>query len=297
MTSKQGRSLRYHLNTLLFLGPWLLCFGVFSAYPIAYSIYLSFTKYSATGNRPPEWVGLDNFLKLFQDDRFFQSLQNSFYFTAVSVSVTMVLAIITAILLNRSIRMRVFYRVAVFIPVVTSLFVIATLFSELYSPRGMINDLLEFFGNDRIHWLRNTDWAMPAIILMSIWASFGFYSMVILAGLQSIPAEFYELSELEGVSKLKSFFSITLPLLKPTILFALVLNTILAFQVFGEIYIMTKGGPLGATETAVYYIYNLGFSKRDMGYASATAYGLSAILAVFSILQIKMIKYRNLYKV
>ena len=149
-------------------------------------------------------------------------------------------------------------------PVVTTIFVTATIFIELYAPQGVFNpNLLEFFGNSEpIHWLRNPDWALPAIMLMSIWASFGFYCLIFLAGLQNIPKEYYEASEVEGASAVKQFFSITIPLLKPIIAIAFIINIILAFQVFGEIYIMTKGGPFRSTESAVYYLYNTAFHKQ-----------------------------------
>lgn len=293
MSSRLARKFRYHLNTGIFLSPWLFVFTVFSIYPIAYSLYLSFTRYKATSVRPPKWIGLRNYEKLLNDDRFLDACWNSFVFVVGTVPVTMILAVLLAVVLNRNLKFRTFYRVSYFMPVVTSLFVIATLFMELYAPTGIINELLSLVGLKKIHWLKDPDWALPAVMFMNIWASFGFYTLMLLSGLQSIPVEYYEASSLEGASRLRQFFTITLPLLKPTILVAVLINSILAFQVFGEIFIMTKGGPLRSTETAVYYLYNVAFHKQKMGYASAAAYWIFLFLALFSILQFMVLRSKK----
>ena len=244
MKQKTKQGLSYHWHTFSFLAPWLSVFCLFHLYPIIYSFYLSFTKYRASGVSPPKWIGLKNYSRLIEDDYFLNALKNSFYFVIGTVPLTMIIALILAVILNRKLRARRFYQAAYFMPVVTTIFVTATIFIELYAPQGVFNQILEFFGNSEpIHWLRNPDWALPAIMLMSIWASFGFYCLIFLAGLQNIPKEYYEASEVEGASAVKQFFSITIPLLKPIIAIAFIINIILAFQVFGEIYIMTKGGP------------------------------------------------------
>ena len=287
------KKLRYHGNTLLFLSPWLGVFFVFSLFPIVYSFYLSFTRFRPTGTKPPSWVGLHNYSKLMGDHHFLNALWNSFYFVIGTVPAIMIIATFLAVILNNKLRFRTFYRVSYFMPVVTSVFVIATIFLELYAPYGLINKTLELFGLTGKHWLRDVDWALESIMLMNIWSSFGFYTLMILAGLQGIPREYYEASSLEGASATRQFFTITLPLLKPTLLVATLIDTILAFQVFGEMFIMTKGGPLRSTESAVYYLYNIAFHKQRMGYGSAAAYVIFLILLLFSLFQVWLMRSKK----
>ncbi len=274
---------RYNFNTFLFLLPWIFVFLLFSLFPIAYSIFMSFTRYRASGAEAPTWVGLDNYTKLLSDSHFIDALSNSLIFVGGTVPPILALALLLAVILNQSLSFRNFYRTAYFMPVVTSILVIATLFIELYAPQGMLNDLLKVFGIAPIHWLKDPNWALPSVMFMNIWASFGFYSLMLLAGLQNIPEEYYEASGLEGAGKLRQFFTITLPLLKPTLLVAGIMDLILAFQVFGEILVMTKGGPLRTTETAVYYLYGQAFHKQEMGYGSAAAYYIFVVLLLFSL--------------
>ena len=287
MKHKTKQAWIYHLKSFSFLAPWLSVFCLFHIYPILYSFFLSFTSYRASGVKPPKWVGLKNYTLLLEDSYFLNALKNSFYFILGTVPLTMIIALVLAAILNKSLAFRRFYQAAYFMPVVATIFVTATIFIELYAPQGIFNQILVFFGGDGIHWLRNPNWALPSIMLMSIWASFGFYCLIFLAGLQNIPKSYYELAKVEGASATKQFFSITLPLLKPIVAVAIIINTILAFQVFGEIYIMTKGGPFRSTETAVYYLYNTAFHKQKMGYSAAAAYYIFLILAVFTFLQLK----------
>ena len=287
LRQKTYKKLSYHWHTFTFLIPWFSIFCIFQLYPIGYSFYLSFTKYKASGLQAPRWVGLQNYARLLEDSYFLSALGNSFYFIAGTVPLTMLIALILAATLNNKLKFRSCYQTAYFLPVVTTIFVTATIFIELYAPQGIFNQILEFFGKERIQWLRHPKWALPSIMLMSIWASFGFYCLIFLAGLQNIPKEYYELSKIEGASNIRQFFTITIPMLKPMIVVSFIINIVLAFQVFGEIYIMTKGGPFRSTETAVYYLYNTAFHKQKMGYASAAGYYIFLILIVLSILQFK----------
>jgi len=276
------RKLRYHRDTLIFLGPWLLVFLVFSLYPILHSLYLSFTDFRATDQGPAAWVGVGNYQRLLTDQRFLDGMGHSFWFLLGTVPIILILALVLAAVLNHKIKGRNFYRAAYFMPVVTSVMVIAALFVEVYAPRGLLNDLLGFLGLSGKHWLKDPNWALPSVMGMNIWASFGFYCLMLLAGLQNIPEEYYEASSLEGASKIRQFFTITLPLLKPTLLIAAIMDSILAFQVFGEILLMTGGGPLRSTETSVYYLYDLAFHRQEMGYGSAAAYAIFLVLLVFT---------------
>lgn len=291
--AQAARKLRYRRDTLVFLAPWLLVFFAFSLYPIVHSVYLSFTDYRATDLGPPAWVGLDNYSTLFDEPYFLGSMGNSFLFVLGTVPVILLLAVVLAVVLNQNLRFKTFYRVSYFMPVVTSVMVIAALFVELYAPQGLLNDLAGLFDSKGRHWLKDPNWALPSIMIMNVWASFGFYCLMLLAGLQNIPEEYYEASSLEGAGKLRQFFTITLPLLKPTLLVAAVMDSILAFQVFGEVLLMTKGGPLRTSETAVYYLYDLAFHKREMGLASAAAYLIFLVLLVFTALQMGLLGSRK----
>ncbi|MDT8445391.1 MAG: extracellular solute-binding protein [bacterium] len=291
--AKLARRLRYRRDTLVFLAPWLLVFVAFSLYPIVHSIYLSFTDYRATDSGAPAWVGMENYSRLVVDPHFLAAMGNSFFFVLGTVPVILVLAVVLAVILNQKLRFKTFYRVSYFMPVVTSVMVIAALFVELYAPQGLLNDLARLWGSPGRHWLKDPNWALPSIMLMNIWASFGFYCLMLLAGLQSIPEEYYEASSLEGAGALRQFFTITLPLLKPTLLVAAVMDSILAFQVFGEVLLMTKGGPLRSSETAVYYLYDLAFHKREMGYGSAAAYLIFLVLLAFTAIQLGLLGNRK----
>ncbi|MDH5561753.1 MAG: extracellular solute-binding protein [Deltaproteobacteria bacterium] len=290
------KKIKYSANTILFLLPWLLVFSVFSVFPIVYSFYLSFTQFKATAVASPKWIGLLNYLNLLSDKNFINSVYNSLIFVIGTVPVIMLLALVLSVILNQKLRFRTFYRVSYFMPVVTSVMVIATLFMELYAPAGFFNDLAGLMGFEDKHWLKDPSWSLPSIMFMNIWASFGFYTLMLLAGLQNIPLEYYEASKLDGASHLRQFFTITLPLLKPTLIVAALMDTILAFQVFGEIFIMTKGGPLRTTETSVYFLYETAFHKQKMGYGSAAAYYVFLVLILFTGGQFILYRYKGAFK-
>ncbi len=204
----------------------------------------------------------------------------------------MIFALFFASLLTRVERFQNFYRSAIFLPSVTSLVVIALIYTNLYASGGYVNLLLKMAGMvyPTRGWLLTPSLALPAIMLMDIWISIGYYAVLFLAAMQNVPKDFYEVAELEGTSKWKQFYRITLPVIKPTLLFVLVLNTIKSFQVFTEIYVMTRGGPLGRTTTLVYQVYSKAFESADtMGYACAVAYVLFFVIAVFSVVENKLI--------
>ncbi|MBL0690729.1 MAG: sugar ABC transporter permease [SAR324 cluster bacterium] len=285
----------YKLQTFLFLSPWLVVFIIFQIYPIFYSLIISFSDFKAISIKPAEFIGFSNYLKLLKSRDFQDAFFNSLKFVLGTVPITMLFAIITAILLNRQLRLNRFYTIAFFAPTATSIFVIATLFTLLYSDDGLFNGVLGFFGIESLRWLKNPDTSLLSIMIMNIWSSFGFYALVFLAALQTIPKEHYEIAKLEGAGAMSQFFNIVLPHLRPTIIIASIINSILAFQVFGEIYIMTQGGPINSTKTLVFFIYNEAFDNQKMGYASAAAYLVFIFLVVLSLLQIFMFKKRSSY--
>jgi multiple sugar transport system permease protein len=276
----------------LLLSPWLVTLALFWGYPLLYALYLSFTKYYTLTNRTV-WIGFGNYTKLVHDPVFWQALLNTGIFVIGTIPFTMIFALFFAALLVRVERFQHFYRSALFLPSVTSLVVIALIFTNLYASGGYINSLLRMagFAIPARGWLLEPGLALPAVMVMDIWISIGYYAVLFFAAMQGVSKDYYEVAELEGTSKWKQFFMVTLPIIKPTLLFALVLNTIKSFQVFTEIYVMTRGGPLGRTTTLVYQVYANAFESADtMGYACAIAYVLFFIIAVFSFFESKILR-------
>lgn len=298
MASPAGRGgwrLRDAASTGVLVSPWAFSFLVFSVYPLAYSLYLSLTAYHPLTGEPPRWVGLANYARLAGDGRFLLALKNTLFFVAGTIPVTTTIAVILAVFLNQRLRLRTFFRAAYFLPSVTSVIVISTIFVYVYAPYGPLNSLLALLGVPRTNWLLSTRWALPSIMAMDIWASFGYYTLLFLAGLQSIPDELYEAAAVDGATSVRQFFRITLPLLRPTLVFVLVINTIRSFQIFSEIFVMTQGRPLGRTATVVYHLYTMAFQRFDMGYASAMAYTLFFIILALSVIQYRLIQLERLY--
>ncbi|MFA7326025.1 MAG: sugar ABC transporter permease [Candidatus Kapaibacterium sp.] len=280
-------------NILILLLPWILTFLVFWAYPVIYSFILSLSEYKTLSNETT-FIGLENYTALFSDDTFLKSLSNTMLFVFVTVPITTILATVLAVLVDRTNgKLKEFFKAAYFLPSVTSLVVIALIFKNLYSKEGYINTLLQMVGmsGQPDGWLQSVETALPAIMAMDIWIATGYYMIIVLAGLQTIPKDLYEAADISGASPWQQFKSITLPMLKPTLLFILVVNTIKSFQIFIEIYVMTKGGPLNETATLVYQVYQNAFEMADkMGYASAVAYVLFFIILMISLLQMKLLK-------
>lgn len=290
---KRSYELQQQLQTGILLSPWLLTFVLFWLYPLVYSLYLSGTKYMTISNSV-QWVGLKNYIGIFHDEAFFLALKNTCIFVLGTIPLTTAFALFLAVLLdetlNGNVRFRTFFRSAFFLPSVTSLVVISLVFTNLFARDGALNGLLQMVNLPFPvrGWLLEPQTAMPAIMGMEIWIAAGYYMVLFLAAMQAIPKDLYEAAELAGATKSQQIFRITLPLLRPTLLFVLVINTIKSFQVFVEIYVMTKGGPLGATSTLIYYVYEHAFERADsMGYASALAYVVFAIIAVLSALQLR----------
>lgn len=284
---------RSRWSTFILLSPWIVTFIAFSLYPVGYSLYLSFTKYDPLAGISPQFIGLSNYVEIMNDPTFWQAVKNTVIFVVGTIPVTTAIAIILAVFLNQKIKFRSFFRASYFVPVMTSVVVISTIFTYIYSPYGLLNSLLNLFGITGKNWLLSTNFALPAIMVMMIWASFGYYTVLFLAGLQNIPEEIYESAAIDGANTVQTFFRITLPLLRPMLIFALVINTIRSFQVFSQIFVMTQGGPLGSTRTIVYYLYNMGFQKFRMGYASGIAYLLFILILVFSVIQMKSLSYEE----
>ncbi|MBI3614992.1 MAG: extracellular solute-binding protein [Candidatus Omnitrophica bacterium] len=277
--------------SLTFLAPWLITFLGFSLIPLLHSLVLSFSRYNLLSSQMV-FVGVRNFLEVARDPDFLRALWHTCLFAAGTIPPTMILALFAAVLINVKVPFKQLYQAGLFLPVATSVIVIATIFTYLYAPDGLVNRILE-----TLHlpvpvpsWLLNTQWALPSIMMMNVWASFGYYMVLFLAGLQTIPVELYEAASIDGANEWQKFRHITLPQLKPILLLATVINTIHAFQVFPEIFAMTQGGPLGSTTTVVWYLYETGFHRFDMGHAAAVGYILFLITMCFSWIQMRLFK-------
>ncbi len=281
------------VSQLLLTAPWIVTFLFFWAFPVLYSFYMGFTDYRLlVGNY--EWIGWENYRRLLSDPDFLNSLKNTFVFVFGTIPITTVAALGLALLVNRQFKGRAIFRSAFFLPSITSMVVIALIFTNLYQRGGYIAFLAGLAGLQAPinGFLYDKATALYAIMGMDIWMSVGYYMLIFLAGLKAIPDELYEAAEVAGASSGRQFFSITLPLLRPVALFILVINCVKSFQVFVEIFVMTKGK--FDTSTAVYFIYEKGLTTAfQVGYASAAAYVLFIIIAVFSLMQFALLRRRG----
>lgn len=281
------------IYTITLLIPWILTFGIFWLYPLIYAAFLSMTEYQ-TLTDSHTFIWFENYSKIFSDKDFYLSLKNTLIFTVGTVPVTTVLSLFLAALLNNKlVKYKTFFRASYFIPSVTSLVVISLIFTNLYTRDGYINSLFQMLNlpYPEKGWLLEPGTALLSIMAMDVWMATGYYMVLFLAGMQTISNDLYDAAILAGANAWQRFYKITLPLIKPTLLFVVVINTIKSFQVFIEIFVMTKGGPLGSTTTLVYHIFTNAFEKSDMmGYASAMAFILFFILMIFSFIQIKLLK-------
>lgn len=261
----------------LMVSPWLFSFIVFLGGPMLASLYLSFTDYGLL--TPPHWIGAGNYVRMFTEDPlFWKVLWNTTYYTAVSVAVTTVVSIALAALLNKPLRGMRVYRTVVYLPALVPLVASAMLFAWVLAPdAGLVNRALHLVGVTGPDWLREEAWVIPALILMALWGT-GTGVVLLLAGLQGVPKELLEASVIDGASPRRQFFQVVLPMLSPVILFNVVMGLIGSFQVFGQVYILTNGGPNNASMMLVPYLFEEGFKNYRMGYASALSWVLFAII-------------------
>lgn len=269
-----------------FLAPALIFLGIFLIWPIAYLFYLSFTAGSFTSSGA-SWVGWRNYLRLLLNPDFWQVLGNTGYFTLATVIPSLVVPLGLAVLLNRTFALQGLLRSAYFLPSITSLVAAGLGFRWLFQTEGPVNAFLSSIGMEPIPWLGSTTWAMPVLILLSIWKQLGFNMVVFLAGLQAIPPSRYEAAELDGADSWQQFWHITLPGLQPTLVFATITTAIFTLRSFEQVYVITGGGPLNSTNLLVYYIYQEAFAQFDFGYAAAAATVLLAIALLLVYLQLK----------
>jgi multiple sugar transport system permease protein len=280
---------REAIEGYLWISPWILGFLIFSLGPILYSAYLSFTEYKIAGT--PEWIGLENYRQAFSvDKQFWPSLGRTVYYSIGLVVLGVSLSLLAAILLNQEIKGRAIYRALYYLPSLTPVVALAILWRWLLQPQvGLVNYMLSYVGISGPAWLNDRNWAIPALIIIGLWASIGGGRMIIfLAGLQGVPKELHESAQIDGANSVQRFFAITLPMISPVILFNLILGVIGSFSVFSVAYIATEGGPNYATWFYMLHLYYNAFSYFQMGYASALAWIFFVLIFILSFIQIKL---------
>ncbi len=288
MTSK------FRAAPYLFLAPALVLLGIFVIYPIFAVIYYSFTDYDII--RPPVFIGLENFQNLFADKTFWLALTHSFVYLLVT-PILIVLSIALAIVVNRQLRGIHIYRVLYFVPAVSGSIAIGLSWRWLFERTGFINSMLLSLGwiSEPVQWLATPALVLPIAMLLTIWAGFGYYSVIFLAGLQNIPEELYDAAMIDGATNFQKHRYVTIPGLRPQIVFVFVISSLAALKVFDEIYVLTNrtGGILDSGVTMVFYLWKQAFELQHAGYASAIAIALLAVTLVFSIVNVRILERRQ----
>jgi len=283
------KTMRKTWTCYLFILPNLVGVLVFLAFPVVFAFYMSFHEWELL--TPPEYIGLKNYRDLFTNDPlFWVSLRNSAHYTLLTVPTTIVLGLGLAVAMNQAIRGITFFRGAMYIPVLTSSVAVAFIWQWIFNTDlGLLNALLDFFGIPAVGWLTDPAWAMISLAIMSVWKNLGYYAIILFAALQGVPKVLYEAAALDGAGGWRRFLNITVPMIGPALLFVTVISLIGSFQVFDQVYLVTgNGGP--GTSTYVYnlHLYNNAFDFFAMGYASAMAYILFAILFIITWIQLRV---------
>jgi multiple sugar transport system permease protein len=278
----------------LFILPATAHLVLFALVPILFSLYLSFHEWTSPSFLQAPFVGLDNYISLFSDDPFWHAMGNTAYYTVLSVPIGMAVSLALAVLVNQKLRGVNVFRAVFFMPVITSWVAVSVIWITLLSPdAGLVNYLFRVLHLPQQNWLDDPHAAMFAIVLINTWKTAGFSMVIWLAGLQAVPPELLEAASIDGAGKWRQFWNVTLPLLAPTTIFLVITGVIGGFQVFTPMYVITEGGPLGATDVAVYHIYQRAFEEFSMGYASAQAWVLFAVIFVVTLLQLWFIRRRG----
>jgi multiple sugar transport system permease protein len=279
-----------------FVAPAVLFLLVFAAGPFLFTLWVSLHDWnmlSPIGEMP--FRGLENYRYLLFDDPLFrETFQNTVLFAIGNVGISVALALAIALALNRPVRFRAFWRAAFFLPYVTSAVAVSIVWANLYQPSyGLFNGLLDLTGLPPLRFLSSTDQALPSVIAVAVWHGVGYYMIIFLAGLQAIPGEVQEAATLDGATAWRRFWTITLPLLRPTLLFVIVVNTLASLQVFDLVYILTGGGPVNATNTLVLYMYDTAFNFLRMGRATAMAVLLFLVIFAMTLIQLRLLREKE----
>lgn len=279
---------RWDKIAIVFIAPYLLSLGLFLIYPMFMAFSGSVSQWNILQGEMT-WVGFGNYVQLFKDPLFYMSIRNTFIYFVVQIPLSIIGGILVANLLNQRIIFRVFFRGIYFLPIVTGAVVLSIVWSWIYSETsGVLNYLLSLVGVRRISWLHDQRLSMLSISLMKVWTDVGFYTVVFLAALQSIPSDYIEAAHVDGASSSRIFFKIKLPLLNPTIVFSIIMGTIWGMQLFTEPFMMTGGGPLGSSTTLTLFLYRQGFVFSKMGYASTIGVVTAMLILFVSVLQRKI---------
>jgi multiple sugar transport system permease protein len=290
-----GLRRREAIEGWLFVAPLMLGLLLFTYGPTIASFAMSLTNWD--GLTPSSFAGFGNYVALLSDDVYGQSLINTANFALGSVPISMLLGLGMALLVNQKVRGVSLFRAIFFLPVVTSSIAIGLVWAWLFSSyNGLINGMLGWVGIEPLQWLGSVTWALPAVIIVSIWYRVGYDMVLFLAGLQGIPEQLYEAAKIDGATGWQQFRYVTLPLLSPTTFFILIISVIGSFQVFNVIYVMTKGGPGYATSVYIFYLYQTAFNHFKMGYGSAMASVLFVLLAALTLFQWKVASRWVFYK-
>ncbi len=269
----------------LFLLPAAAVLIVFFFIPFFQTIGLSFFDYSNSIYNPT-FNGIDNYIKLFKEPVFYKVMFNTFMYLVIAVPFLVIFPLFLAILINQKIRGVTLYKILIYLPVIVSIVVAAIAFKWLYSTQGILNYLLSLLHIAPIGWLTDTKWALFSVAVVTVWKGVGYYMMIYLSSLMSVPQDLYEACDIDGAGFLQKHLTVTIPHIMPTIALVSTISTISAMKVFAEIYVMTKGGPLNSSKTIVYYIYERAFENLDLGYASALSVVLLVIVMLFSLINI-----------
>lgn len=279
----------------LFLLPAAIVLLVFFFIPFFHTFILSFQDYS-NSIYEATFAGFDNYIKLFKSPIFYKVLLNTFVYLIVAVPILATLPLLLAILLNQKIRGVTLYKILIYLPVIVSIVVAAIAFKWLFAETGILNYIVTSFGFERIGWLTDPNWALYSVIIVTVWKGIGYYMMIYLAALMSVPQELYEACDIDGAGFFRKHLTVTVPHIMPTIALVTTISAISAMKVFAEIYVMTKGGPLNSSKTIVYYIYERAFENLDLGFASAMAVVLLLIVLVMSLVNILCFE-KNRYQI
>ncbi|MEU0877154.1 sugar ABC transporter permease [Lentzea sp. NPDC005914] len=273
---------KHNLAGYAFLAPWLIGLFAFTLIPMVYSLYLSLTKFNLL--TAPQWIGFENYARLFSDERYLQSIRVTLIYVVTSVPLKLAAALLVAIALNRGLKALGFYRATFYLPSLLGASVaVSVMWRQIFSRDGLVNQILGLFGVQGADWIGDPRYAMWTLVLLSGW-QFGTPMLIFLAGLKQLPQDLYEAAAIDGAGRFTVFFKITLPLLSPMVFFNLVLETINAFQTFTPAYVISNGlgGPIDSTLLYTLYLYLKGFGSMQMGYASAMAWVLFAVIGLFT---------------
>ncbi|KKI92189.1 ABC transporter permease [Bacillus sp. SA1-12] len=295
MQRTKRRTNETNLAGYIFISPWLIGFLLLTLWPMAQSIYLSFTEYSLLDD--PVWVGGQNYSNIFfNDDLFYKSLTVTFAFVIISVPLKLFFSLMVAMLLNKNLKGMSLYRTAIYFPsLIGTSVAVAVLWRNMFGADGYVNHVLSWFGIEGVGWIANPETSLGTLILLTTW-QFGSTMVIFLAGLKQIPQDLYESASVDGAGNIKKFFHITLPMLSPVMFFNLVLGVIGSFQMFTQAFIITKGGPVNSTYTYALFLFEQAFKHYQMGYASALAWILLVIVAVLTAINFLVSRYWVFYE-